>query len=119
MRDAEASDDVLRRVKTLGMGLACDDFGTGWSSLRALMRFPFDEVKIDRSFVAGMEDDPNERAIVAAIVGLSRDLGLQTVAEGIETPSQRDLLHALGCDLGQGFLFARPQPAETLTDRLP
>jgi diguanylate cyclase (GGDEF)-like protein len=114
MADASASSDVLAEVKALGLRLAIDDFGTGYSSLRALQRFPFDEVKIDRSFVDGLQRDASEAAIVRAVISLSRDLGLATVAEGIETRSQRDMLHALGCDIGQGFLFARPCPADEL-----
>src|SRR5207237_3872014 len=94
--------------------LALDDFGTGYSSLRALQRFPVDVIKIDRSFVAGIERDPQQAAIVSAIIGLAHALGLQTVAEGIETLGQVDRLRALGCDHLQGFYFAEPLTAQEL-----
>jgi EAL domain-containing protein (putative c-di-GMP-specific phosphodiesterase class I) len=98
--------------------LAIDDFGTGWSSLRALQRFPADEVKIDKSFVDGVARDPQEAAIVAAIISLSHALGLRTVAEGIETVSQVDRVRALGCDVAQGFFFWRPAPPSEFTQLL-
>jgi diguanylate cyclase (GGDEF)-like protein len=114
MEDIEASEATLAALKDLGLAVALDDFGTGYSSLRALQRFPVDIVKIDRSFIAPIERDPQEAAIVAAVISLSHALGLQTVAEGIETVAQVDRLRALGCDLAQGFYFARPGPPEAL-----
>ena len=110
MEDVEASTATLRALKDLGLALALDDFGTGYSSLRALQHFPVDTVKIDRSFIAPIEHDPQEAAIVAAVISLSHALGLRTVAEGIETIAQVDRLRALGCDLAQGYYFARPGP---------
>jgi diguanylate cyclase len=114
MADVEASDATLASLKQLGLALALDDFGTGYSSLRVLQRFPVDVVKIDRSFVEPIERDPQEAAIVAAVISLSHALGLRTVAEGIETVAQVDRLRALGCDLAQGYYFAKPGPPESL-----
>jgi diguanylate cyclase (GGDEF)-like protein len=112
MEDIELSTATLSALKELGLRLALDDFGTGYSSLRALQHFPVDVVKIDRSFIEPIERDPQEAAIVAAVISLSHALGLRTVAEGIETIAQVDRLRALGCDLAQGFYFAKPGPAE-------
>jgi EAL domain-containing protein (putative c-di-GMP-specific phosphodiesterase class I) len=114
MEDVEASTLTLTALKELGLALALDDFGTGYSSLRALQHFPVDAVKIDRSFIAPIERDPQEAAIVAAVISLSHALGLRTVAEGIETIAQVDRLRALGCDLAQGFYFAKPGPPDEL-----
>jgi diguanylate cyclase (GGDEF)-like protein len=114
MADLQASVGLLDQLRELGVTLAIDDFGTGWSSLRALQRFPVDEVKIDKSFVDEMARDPQEAAIVAAVISLSHALGLTTVAEGVETIAQVDRLRALGCDHAQGFFFWRPAAAEEL-----
>jgi EAL domain-containing protein (putative c-di-GMP-specific phosphodiesterase class I) len=114
----EAGVGVLDQLRALGVTLAIDDFGTGWSSLRALQRFPVDEVKIDKSFVDGVARDPQEAAIVAAVISLSHALGLRTVAEGVESVAQVDRLRTLGCDVAQGFFFWRPVPAEDLTQLL-
>ena len=111
MEDIELSTATLSALKELGLRLALDDFGTGYSSLRALQHLPVDVVKIDRSFIEPIERDPQEAAIVAAVISLSHALGLRTVAEGIETIAQVDRLRALGCDLAQGFYFAKPGPA--------
>ncbi len=114
MDDHEAAADVLLELKGLGLTLAIDDFGTGYSSLRALQRFPFDVVKIDRSFVTGIETSEQESAIVAAIVSLSHALGLRTIAEGVEEVAQVERLRLLGCDAAQGYFYARPAPAADL-----
>jgi diguanylate cyclase (GGDEF)-like protein len=105
---------VLRELHALGIRLAVDDFGTGFSSLNHLKFFPASTVKIDRSFVAGLGVDPTDEAIVAAVIGVARSLGLSTVGEGIETVAQRDHLLALGCDLGQGYLLAKAMPVDRL-----
>jgi EAL domain-containing protein (putative c-di-GMP-specific phosphodiesterase class I) len=118
MADMETAVGVLDQLRALGVSLAIDDFGTGWSSLRALQRFPVDEVKIDKSFVDGVAKDPQEAAIVAAVISLSHALGLRTVAEGVETVAQVDRLRTLGCDIAQGYFFWRPEPAEDLTQLL-
>jgi diguanylate cyclase (GGDEF)-like protein/PAS domain S-box-containing protein len=108
MQDAEAAIAMLADLKSLGVRLAIDDFGTGYSSLNYLRRFPIDELKIDRSFVASLDEGPTQSAVVLSIVRLSETLHLETVAEGIEEPSQLAALRDLGADLGQGYLFARP-----------
>ena len=106
--------DVLRGLKGLGASIVLDDFGTGFSSLSYLRMFPFDTIKIDRSFVGDMEARDDCAAIVSAVTGLSRTLGIKTTAEGVETPEQFALLRAAGCTLAQGFMFSRPCPAAAL-----
>jgi EAL domain-containing protein (putative c-di-GMP-specific phosphodiesterase class I) len=105
--------DALRRV---GVGLALDDFGTGFSSLSHLQRFPITQLKIDRSFVGRM--GAGESPMVEVIMQIAQTLGLELVAEGVESAAQVDRLHALGCQLAQGYHFARPQEAATLADHL-
>ena len=118
MRDTAQSLDMLASLKALGVRLSIDDFGTGYSSLSYLKRFPIDILKIDKSFVDGLGTDNSDAAIVAATVNLAQSLGLATVAEGTETALQVQTLTDLGCDNAQGYLFARPQPAATLTRQL-
>jgi len=115
MEQPEASATVLRALKDLGVRVGMDDFGTGYSSLAYLRQFPFDLLKIDRAFVAGITSGQEDRAIVRTIIELARALGLNVVAEGVETPEQLAVLRELGCELAQGYLFARPAPAEALT----
>jgi diguanylate cyclase (GGDEF)-like protein len=116
MADAEAGLEALLALKMLGVDIAVDDFGTGYSSLAYLSRFPIDVIKIDKGFVDPLGGhDPRARSIVRAVVDLSRALGLQTLAEGVETQDQLDELLALGCEAAQGYLFARPQPAAEIT----
>lgn len=104
----------MQRLSQLGVGLAVDDFGTGYAALGYLRRFPVTTLKIDRSFVSGVDTSTDDRALVAAIVRLGETLNLSLVAEGIETLAQRDALIALGCAQGQGFLYARALPPEEL-----
>jgi len=111
MDDAEHNVDVLRRLQDLGVSIAVDDFGTGYSNLAYLKRFPVDWLKVDKSFVDGLGESPEATAIVEAMVSLATAMGMQTVAEGIETTGQADLLRALGCELGQGYYFSEPLPA--------
>ena len=118
MADAEYAIRVLRALKALGVRLSVDDFGTGYSSLSYLRRLPVDALKIDRSFVDGLGVETEDSAIVHAIVTLAGSLGLDTVAEGVETRGQQDALIALGCHRAQGYLFSRPISAEALTARL-
>jgi EAL domain-containing protein (putative c-di-GMP-specific phosphodiesterase class I) len=114
MQDAPATLAKLRELKELGVRLAIDDFGTGYSSLGYLKRFPVDTLKIDRSFVKGLSHEGGDTAIVRAVVTVAKSLSMDVTAEGIETDQQRLELKALGCDQGQGFLFARPSAPEHL-----
>ncbi|QAY76316.1 EAL domain-containing protein [Sphingosinicella sp. BN140058] len=111
-RGAEYVERALNTLAAGGIGIALDDFGTGYASLSHLKRFPVDVIKIDRSFVTDLQCDENDGAIVDAVIGLGRSLRKQVVAEGIETRAQHDLLVALGCHVGQGFLYGRPMPAD-------
>ena len=112
LEDGESSTRALSRLKALGVHIAVDDFGTGFSSLTYLKRFPVDVLKIDRSFVDGLCHDPEDRAIVASVIDLAHAFGLTTTAEGVETAEQLAQLRALGCAQGQGFLWSRPLPAD-------
>lgn len=103
----------MAALRALGVTLALDDFGTGYSSLTLLHNLPIDMVKIDRSFVAPILDEPRSRALVRSVIGLCTDLGLETVAEGVEEPAQAELLAELGCTYGQGYLFGRPASLPT------
>jgi diguanylate cyclase (GGDEF)-like protein/PAS domain S-box-containing protein len=114
IEDIEGLANVLGAVRELGVSVALDDFGTGWSTLGLLRRVPFDALKIDRSFTAGLPGSRSDRALVASIVTLARSLGVPAVAEGIERPEQHAWLCEVGCDLGQGYLFARPSTVEQL-----
>lgn len=114
MKDAAAALTVLRALKELGVTLAIDDFGTGYSSLSYLQRFPLDILKIDKSFVDDLGIDPGGTEIVGAIVNLAHSLGMQVIAEGVETELQLEQLRLLSCDLAQGFLFSRPVPASDI-----
>jgi EAL domain-containing protein (putative c-di-GMP-specific phosphodiesterase class I) len=112
LEHAEPAQSILARLRDLGVALCMDDFGTGYSSLGYLHRFPIDELKIDRSFVARMEYDARNEQLVQAIVGLARNLGVRVVAEGVETNEQLQSLRAIGCDYAQGFLFSVPLPPD-------
>lgn len=111
MQNAEIASQVIGSLRERGLRVSLDDFGTGFSSLGYLNRFTIDEIKIDRSFVVEMERDHKARALVQAIITLGHALGLHVVAEGVETENQAALLRDLGCDIFQGFLYARPMPA--------
>ena len=106
--------DLLRCLKQLGVAIVLDDFGTGFSSLSYLRMFPFDTIKIDRSFVSDMSTRVDCAAIVTAVTGLSRALGIRTTADGVETREQFELLRAAGCTLAQGFMLSKPRPAAEL-----
>jgi PAS domain S-box-containing protein len=112
--DLDLARSVATDLKQLGIRLALDDFGTGYSSMLHLQSLPLDELKVDRSFVQSMLETRESRKITAGVISLGLSLDLQTVAEGIEDPSQVDLLVCQGCHLGQGFLFSRPVPASEL-----
>ncbi len=115
-RDTDRIGAALKALSAAGVRISLDDFGTGYASLTHLKQFPVDTIKIDRSFVAGVDTDEGDRAIVNAIVGLGRTLGKLVVAEGVETREQAEWLASIGCRLAQGFLYARPLPlAQALT----
>jgi EAL domain-containing protein (putative c-di-GMP-specific phosphodiesterase class I) len=114
MADPHRAEDTARGLARLGVGLSLDDFGTGYSSLQHLRRLPLTEVKIDRSFVQTMSTDPDDEAIVRSIIELAGALGLRVVAEGVENEQTRQMLVEARCDLGQGWLYGRPMPAEQL-----
>jgi EAL domain-containing protein (putative c-di-GMP-specific phosphodiesterase class I) len=108
----------LRALRELGVQLVLDDFGTGYSSLSYLKHLPLDTIKIDRSFVNGLDDDDANLPIVQAVIALAHGLGIDVVAEGIETAAQLARLRTLVCDRGQGYYYARPMPAEDLATML-
>ena len=112
MADIETSARAMHALRELGVKLAIDDFGTGSSSLAYLKQLPVDSLKIDRSFIDGLPDDPHDRSITEAIVTLGNRLGLTVVAEGVETVEQWIALDELGCTVGQGFLWSPPIPAQ-------
>ena len=126
MQDPDEAARVLGELRAMGMRIAIDDFGSGYSSLQRLRTLPIDVLKIDRFFIQNVVDDPDNAAIVAAIIALARHFGMRVVAEGVETQAQLDFLRSLkievpdtaSCDLAQGFLFARPMPPEQLDSLL-
>lgn len=117
-REGIAYLEHLHALRRMGVRLAIDDFGTGESSLAALRRYPIDTVKIDREFIAGADTDDDAAAIVRAVVGIGRALGLRVIAEGVETEGEHRLLRGLGCAYAQGYLFGRPMLADDITARL-
>jgi EAL domain-containing protein (putative c-di-GMP-specific phosphodiesterase class I) len=108
MGDVDYFSGVLRRLRAIGTRLSIDDFGTGYSSLAYLRGFAVDELKIDRSFIAGVDSDPYDATLVAAVVAIGDALGLRVIAEGIETAEELVAVRNLGCQYAQGFLLARP-----------
>jgi diguanylate cyclase (GGDEF)-like protein/PAS domain S-box-containing protein len=118
VRDADGLTDILQALKALGVRLVLDDFGTGYSSLSYLTRLPLDVLKVDRSFVDGLGNEPRDTAITETIIAMSRALSLDVVAEGVETPEQVRELSRLGCTAAQGFHFSRAVPAREITDAL-
>lgn len=115
--EAEAAETMVA-LRATGVRLALDDFGTGYASLAYLLRFPFDRIKIDRSFVADAESRPQSRAIVEAVADLARSLHLQVVAEGVETEAERTVVRTAGCRYAQGWLFGRPVSADAFSELL-
>jgi EAL domain-containing protein (putative c-di-GMP-specific phosphodiesterase class I) len=112
MTNPEESVGVLKQLRKMGVTVAVDDFGTGYSSLSYLRRFPIDKLKIDRSFVRDLATSRTDESIVRAIISLAHSVGLQVVAEGVETEEQLRCVRALGCDHWQGYYCCEPQPAE-------
>ncbi len=118
MADAESSLALLEKLRGLGLELAIDDFGTGYSSLSYLKRLPVDMLKIDRSFVDGLGTDPDDTAIVGAVMVLASSLGLRVTAEGVENEVQLRELLRLGCQRVQGYYFCRPEAPDLISERL-
>jgi EAL domain-containing protein (putative c-di-GMP-specific phosphodiesterase class I) len=115
MADGDGAVTKLERLAAAGVGIAIDDFGTGYSSLSYLKRLPVDTVKIDRSFVASVETEGRDTAIVQAVVAFAEGIGLTVTVEGVENLAQVDTVRDLGCDRGQGYYFSRPLPVDQLT----
>jgi len=118
MHDVQANMRMLLVLRGMGVRIAIDDFGTGYSSLSYITRLPISSIKIDRSFVNEMGTSVEAKAIVSTIITLAHALGLRTVAEGVETEEQAEVLRSLDCDEAQGYLFARPMPAQQLVEFL-
>jgi diguanylate cyclase (GGDEF)-like protein/PAS domain S-box-containing protein len=114
MQEVETTSAILHQLKALGVKLAIDDFGTGYSSLAYLQRFPIDVLKIDRSFIKPLGNNPEDEAIVRTIITLAKTLNMVVTGEGIETTMQLEQLRGLGCDLGQGYYIARPEPCDVI-----
>jgi EAL domain-containing protein (putative c-di-GMP-specific phosphodiesterase class I) len=118
MADVDRSRSVLERLRAVGFRLSVDDFGTGYSSLAYLKNLPMHEVKIDRSLVSGIASGSQDRTIVRATIEMAHSLGLQVVAEGVETSAEESLLQQFRCDYAQGFLYARALPVAEIEEQL-
>jgi EAL domain-containing protein (putative c-di-GMP-specific phosphodiesterase class I) len=112
MSDVQATTAALKELQGLGVRAIIDDFGTGYSSLSYLERFPVEYVKIDRSFVGGLGKEPGAAVLASGVISLAHALGLKVIAEGVETEEQFERLREMGCDLAQGFYFAKPLSGE-------
>jgi len=118
MKNAESAVRTLTELKEMGVKIAIDDFGTGYASLGYLKCLPIDVLKIDKSFVSDATTDPDDAALVMAIIALAHNLRLKVIAEGVETEEQRRFLHLLRCDEWQGYLYSKPLPAIAFTELL-
>jgi EAL domain-containing protein (putative c-di-GMP-specific phosphodiesterase class I) len=118
LSDNEPTLKTLHRLRALGVRISMDDFGTGYSSLSYLRSFPFDKIKIDRSFMRDLKSKGDSLAIIKAVIGLGQSLGMSTTAEGIETEEQLSAVRDQGCNEVQGFLFSPPVSAQAVTDML-
>ena len=116
--DDDAALAILNQLRELGVHIALDDFGTGYSSLRYLHRFPFDKIKIDRSFVKEVTENSGSSSIIKAVVGIAADRNMTTTAEGVETRQQLETVRALGCTQMQGYLFSAARPAREIRTML-
>jgi EAL domain-containing protein (putative c-di-GMP-specific phosphodiesterase class I) len=116
--DNEATLETLHQLRKLGVRISMDDFGTGYSSLSYLRSFPFDKIKIDRSFVRDLASNPDSQAIIRAVTGLGNSLGMTTTGEGVETREELDYLRRQGCTEAQGYFFSRPKPARDVLELL-
>jgi EAL domain-containing protein (putative c-di-GMP-specific phosphodiesterase class I) len=116
MEDPISSLELLTRLRMKGFHLSIDDFGTGYSSMLQLVRLPFSEIKVDKSFVLGATESPEARAVVKSIIDLGHSLGLKATAEGVEDAATLDLLRTLGCDQAQGYVIARPMPGNVVDE---
>ncbi len=115
LQTTEGQLERLARLRATGVSLSVDDYGTGYSSLAYLKRYAPRSLKIDRYFVQDLEQDASSRAIVSATIAMAHDLGIEVVAEGVETEGQRRILIAEHCDFGQGYMFGKPVPPEAVT----
>jgi EAL domain-containing protein (putative c-di-GMP-specific phosphodiesterase class I) len=118
LEDAQRTEPLLNEIHTLGVRLAIDDFGKEYSSLSRLKRLPVDFLKIDKSFVMSLGEDPTDMTIVESIISLGHALGLEVVGEGVETSGQLEYLRSVGCDLAQGYHLAGPLPSEEVEQLL-
>jgi len=118
MQNVSRAVKILDAIQSRGIRLAIDDFGTGYSSMSLMKQFPIDTIKIDRSFVRDLPDDPEDQAIAHAIIRMGKALGMTVVAEGVETEEQLAFLRHHGCDQMQGYLFSKPLPAEKMVELL-
>jgi len=114
INEPELAKRTLTEVRAMGVRIALDDFGTGYSSLSLLQQFPIQRIKIDRAFISGIAEHSNDRSLVRTIIAMAQSMGLDLVAEGIETIQQLQSLRELGCDKAQGFLISRPVPPEAV-----
>jgi EAL domain-containing protein (putative c-di-GMP-specific phosphodiesterase class I) len=118
LQEGEMTLSTLHQLKELGVRIAMDDFGTGYSSLSYLRSFPFDKIKIDRTFIKDVGESANSESIVRAVLNLAKSLGIACNAEGVETATQLDYLRSEGCAEVQGFYFSRPRPASDVADMI-
>jgi diguanylate cyclase (GGDEF)-like protein len=118
MSDPSGAAVIMDGLRYMGLKIALDDFGTGYSSLAYLKSFPLDRLKLDRAFVKDLPDNESDKAIARAVIALGRNLGMQTLAEGVETPAQADFLAAAGCEVFQGYLYGKPMPAVELEAKI-
>jgi len=118
IQNADRAGRVLAELKKMGVRLAIDDFGVGYSSLTHLKRFPIDTLKVDRSFIRDLPQDPEDRAICEAIIAMGKSLKLTVIAEGVETLEQQTFLHDHACDEMQGFFFSKPIPGDQFAELL-